>query len=165
MPHREGEDGRNVLLNEMNKPFAEYDLGDLVSWGTMLQLRDGVNAALETARNDKKIGKSLEARVTIVTREEKPPVDLSDLRAHFTEQWWADFFIVSRVDFVTDPALYDQAADTPLNGVRVAVAPAEGEKCQRCWKQLTAVGTVKEHPTLCPRCAAVVAGLPPVEEA
>ena len=96
MPHREGEDGRNVLLNEMNKPLRSTTWATWSPGGTMLQLRDGVNAALETARNDKKIGKSLEARVTIVTREEKPPVDLSDLRAHFTEQWWADFFIVSR---------------------------------------------------------------------
>ena len=118
----------------MNQPFQDYDLGDLVSWGTMLQLRDGVNAALEAARNEKKIGKSLEAHVTVVTREEKPPVDLSDLRQHFDPQWWADFFIVSGVDFVTDPALYDQASDTPLNGVRVLVSQARGEKCERCWK-------------------------------
>ena len=140
MPHRSYDDARNVVFNEMNKPFADYDLGDLVSWGTMSLLRSGVNAALESARNEKKIGKSLEAHVTIVTREEKPPVDLSDLQAHFDEQWWADFFIVSGADFVTDPVLYDQAAETPLNGVRVAVSKAKGEKCARCWKQQSRPG-------------------------
>ena len=160
MPHRAEEDARNVILNEMNQPFAEYDLGDMVSWGTMTLLRDGVNAALESARNEKKIGKSLEAHITIVTREEKPPVDLSDLKEHFGEQWWADFFIVSGVDFVTDPALYDQAAETPLNGVRVIVSEARGEKCERCWKHDTGVGSDSAHPTLCPRCAAVAAGFP-----
>ena len=159
MPHRAGEDPRNVVLNEMNQPFQEYDLGNLVSWAAMIQLRNGVNAALEAARNEKKIGKSLEAHVTIVTREEKPPVDLSDLQAHFTQQWWADFFIVSGVDFVTDPALYDQAADTPLNGVRVVVTEARGEKCQRCWKHHPLVGSHAKHPALCPRCAAVVEAL------
>ena len=160
MPHREGEDGRNVVLNEMNQPFQEYDLGDLVSWGTMIQLRDGVNAALEAARNEKKIGKSLEAHVSIVTGEEKPPVDLSDLREHFTQQWWADFFIVSGVDFVTDPTLYSQAAGTPLNGVRVVVSQAKGEKCERCWMHSPTVGADADHPTLCARCAAVVRKLP-----
>ena len=159
MPHRAGEDPRNVVLNEMNQPFQEYDLGNLVSWAAMIQLRNGVNAALEAARNEKKIGKSLEAHVTIVTREEKPPVDLSDLQEHFTQQWWADFFIVSGVDFVTDPALYDQAADTPLNGVRVVVTEARGEKCQRCWKHHPLVGSHAKHPALCPRCAAVVEAL------
>ncbi len=160
MPHREGEDGRNVVLNEMNQPFQEYDLGDLVSWGTMIQLRDGVNAALEAARNEKKIGKSLEAHVSIVTGEEKPPVDLSDLREHFTQQWWADFFIVSGVDFVTDPTLYSQAAGTPLNGVRVVVSQAKGEKCERCWMHSPTVGADADHPTLCARCAQVVRKLP-----
>ena len=28
MPHRQGDDGRNVVLNEMNKPFAAYALSD-----------------------------------------------------------------------------------------------------------------------------------------
>ena len=160
MPHRSGDDGRNVVFNDMNQPFADYDLGDLVSWGTLTLLRDGVNAALEAARNEKKIGKSLEAHVTVVTREEKPPVDLSHLQKHFDAQWWADFFIVSGVDFVTDPALYDQAADTQLNGVRVAVSEARGEKCARCWMHSPTVGADADHPTLCARCAAVVRKLP-----
>ena len=156
MPHRAGDDPRNVLLNQMNQPFTDYDLGSCTLWGTLILLRDGVNAALESARNDKRIGKSLEAHVTIVTREEKPPVDLSDFREHFPAQWWADFFIVSGVDFVTDAALYDQAADTRLNGVRVLVDQARGEKCERCWKHSEGVGEDHDHPTLCPRCAAVV---------
>ena len=160
MPHRAGDDPRNVVFNDMNQPFADYDLGDLVSWGTLTLLRDGVNAALEAARNEKKIGKSLEAHVTVVTREEKPPVDLSHLQKHFDAQWWADFFIVSGVDFVTDPALYDQAADTQLNGVRVAVSEARGEKCARCWMHSPTVGADADHPTLCARCAAVVRKLP-----
>ena len=50
-----------------------------------------------------------------------------------------------------------------MNVLKVDVEPAAGEKCQRCWKVLTAVGTVKEHPALCPRCAAVVAKLPAEE--
>ena len=87
-------------------------------------------------------------------------MDLSDLRKRFTQQWWADLFIVSGVDFVTDPALYDQAADTPLNGVRVLVSQAKGEKCERCWMHSPTVGADADHPTLCARCAAVVRKLP-----
>jgi isoleucyl-tRNA synthetase len=37
----------------------------------------------------------------------------------------------------------------------VAVVPAEGEKCQRCWKYLP-LGTDPEHPTLCETCAGIV---------
>ncbi len=157
MPHREGDDPRNVLLNEMNQPFTEYELQDMVSWALVIQLRDGVNAALEQARSEKKIGKSLEARVTLVQSKDSK-VDLSDAREHFKEAW-ADLFIVSGVAFSQDPALYEQGMDTRLAGWRVVVAPAEGKKCERCWKHHPLVGADKVHPTLCPRCAAVVSGM------
>ena len=37
-------------------------------------------------------------------------------------------------------------------GLTVKVAPAQGDKCQRCWKFLPGVGA----DGLCPRCAAVL---------
>ena len=40
--------------------------------------------------------------------------------------------------------------------LKVDVVEAKGEKCERCWKVLSSVGTVAEHPTLCKRCAEVV---------
>ncbi|MCI9215189.1 MAG: isoleucine--tRNA ligase [Oscillospiraceae bacterium] len=72
MPHRDGDDSRNVLLNEMNKPFAEYALGEdaMVAWDKLVKVRDTVNGALETARNEKKIGKSLEAKVDLTVPQE-----------------------------------------------------------------------------------------------
>ena len=35
MPHRDGDDPRNVVFNEMNKPFAEYalDADTMAEWG------------------------------------------------------------------------------------------------------------------------------------
>jgi len=45
----------------------------------------------------------------------------------------------------------------------VAVRPANGCKCGRCWKVLPAVGSNAKHPDLCPRCAQVVENLPVIE--
>ena len=45
----------------------------------------------------------------------------------------------------------------------VAVRPANGAKCLRCWKVLPTVGSDAGHPDLCPRCAAVVKKLPVIE--
>ena len=42
-------------------------------------------------------------------------------------------------------------------GVWVKVAPAGGEKCQRCWVYDDSVGTVDGHPTICGRCAGALA--------
>ena len=157
MPHREGDDPRNVVLNEMNQPFQDYDMGALVSWTALIQLRDGVNAALEAARNEKKIGKSLEAHITLVRAQDQAD-NLTALQEKFQDQW-ADLFIVSDVEVSDDPALYAQGSDTPIAGVRVLVSEANGDKCERCWKHHPLVGSDAKHPALCPRCAKVVAAL------
>ena len=67
--------------------------------------------------------------------------------AEMDSQELADLLIVSQVTVTAGEAL------------AVTVAPAEGTKCQRCWKVLTGVGTVAEHPELCRRCAAVVSAM------
>ena len=154
MPHRKGDDARNILFNEMNKPFAEYDLGDCVSWASLIQLRTGVNAALEAARAEKKIGKALEAHVVLVKGEGED--NLSALEAEFADKW-ADLFIVSDVEVSSDPALYAEAAETPIAGVRVLVSEAKGVKCPRCWKHSEAAHA---ETGLCPRCAEVVSKIP-----
>ncbi len=46
-----------------------------------------------------------------------------------------------------------------IGGDSVAVRPAAGAKCERCWKVLPEVGSVAAHPTLCRRCADAVAHL------
>ena len=157
MPHRACDDGRNVVFNEMNKPFADYALSEtgMMQWSVLNQLRDGVNAALEAARADKRIGKSLEAHITLVTEKPVAESALAETKARFESQW-ADLFIVSDVEVSDDAALYAQGAETPLAGVRVVVSEAKGAKCPRCWKHSTQSG----KDDLCPRCAAVAATLP-----
>ncbi len=159
MPHRTSDDARNVLFNDMNQPFQDYDLGAMVSWAELIQLRTGVNAALESARAEKKLGKSLEAHVVLVKDPDYRTDMLQHLQAKFADQW-ADLFIVSDVEVSEDSALYGQAAETPIAGVRALIQAAKGQKCERCWKQSLSVGSDGAHPTLCPRCAAVVAKLP-----
>ena len=134
MPHKAGDDGRNVLFNDMNKPFADYALtGDLSRWETARSLRDTVNAALETARADKKIGKSLEAAVALTCPDPAalPDTDLADL------------FIVSQIEV--------KQGDTA-----VEVKAAQGVKCPRCWK----FSASADAEGLCPRCAKVMSKLP-----
>ena len=52
-------------------------------------------------------------------------------------------------------AVYDfaeQGEATDLEGLRVQVSAAAGEKCVRCWHVLPDVNTHHEHPGLCGRC-------------
>ena len=140
MPHRQGDDGRNVVLNEMNEPFEEYALDEaaMKQWDKVIEVRTAVNAALEQARAEKKIGKSLEAKVAVTV-----PVE-DAFMLHLGQEYLADLFIVSQVEMEVDKEL------------TVDVFPAEGTKCPRCWKFHPLIGSHSKHPELCPRCAAVV---------
>jgi len=140
MPHKDSDDARNVVLNEMNKPFTDYALSaeEMAKWDRIIAVRDAVNGALEAARNEKKIGKSLEASVAVTVAAED--AFLAELDAAYV----ADLFIVSKAEITVGSEL------------SVAVSAAEGEKCARCWKNHPLVGSHAVHPTLCPRCAAVV---------
>lgn len=141
MPHRADQDARNVVLNEMNKPFADYALSEdeMAKWDKIIDVRTAVNGVLESARNEKKIGKSLEAAVALTVPAEDA------FLAEMDEEYLADLFIVSQVNVTVGEAL------------AVQVSEAKGEKCERCWKHHIKVGSDANHPTLCPRCAAVVA--------
>ena len=44
--------------------------------------------------------------------------------------------------------------------IRVVITPAGGEKCGRCWKILSEVGTHEVHKDLCGRCASAVGDAP-----
>jgi isoleucyl-tRNA synthetase len=70
-----------------------------------------------------------------------------------------------RFVFITSEArVHDLAAqpgagvETALPGLRVAVSPAAGQKCARCWHRRADVGADAQHPQLCGRCVTNVAG-------
>ena len=156
MPHRDSDDARNVILNCMNKPFTEYALSDeaLERWDKLISVRDDVNGVLEAARSSKRIGKSLEAAVTLhVGKEAKEQVDsISGMNL-------AELFIVSKCLITEDEELPAEAVTgqgTKNPGLSVAVVEAPGTKCPRCWMHSE---QADPETGLCPRCAAVVAKL------
>jgi isoleucyl-tRNA synthetase len=112
-------------------------------WVTLRAVRDDVLKALETARNNKLIGTSLEAQVSITAAE---PV-------HSLLQRYEDqlryLFIVSAVTLA-------QGSGNGTGGLHVEVKKADGLKCERCWNYSTHVGEDKEYPTVCERCSAVL---------
>ena len=160
MPHRSGDDGRNVVFNDMNQPFADYALDDkaMAKWDTVIRLRNDVNAVLETARADKKIGKALEACVTLHAGDDEAASALVETMGLNL----AELFIVSQC-VVSNAAPAEGSVTgqgTAFPGLTVEVAEAQGAKCERCWMQSTTVGADADHPTLCARCAQVVRNLP-----
>ena len=103
------------------------------------EVRPAVNKVLEDARNEKVIGKPLEASVTVT------------VSGALYEKLSAHTELLQKCCIVS--ALTLQKGDD----LSVAVSRAGGEKCERCWGYFTDLGTDPAHPTLCTRCAGAVA--------
>ena len=156
MPHRAEDDARNVVLNQMSKPYTEYALSadELAKWDQLVAIRGDVNNVLEAARAAKKIGKSLEAHVTLFAGD----ADSKEALDKINGMNLAELFIVSGCEIGEGEAAADATVGkgVALPGLTVEVTPAKGEKCQRCWCYHPEVDA---ETALCPRCAAVVAAL------
>lgn len=118
-------------------------------WDSFMELRDDVLKALETARNEKVIGKSLAASITLYPNNKTK--ELLDSVEENVQQ----LFIVSGLKIA---GLYEDAPEDAqvFDNVKIVVEPAEGETCDRCWVVTPTVGEDQDHPTLCTRCATVV---------
>ena len=136
------------VFNEMPKGKAGDETAEFMAkWERIRKIRDEVNKALENARNQKTIGKSLEAQVTLKADGE--------LYAFLKENEAVlePVFIVSKV-VLEQGAAAQTTAET--EGLEVTVSKAHGEKCERCWAYSDTVGKDEKHPTLCARCAAII---------
>jgi isoleucyl-tRNA synthetase len=68
-------------------------------------------------------------------------------------------FLASQVEVLDTPdALENADYRSQSDQVWVGVVKAEGEKCDRCWNYSPFVGKIIEHPTICERCRAALAG-------
>lgn len=147
MPHTKDEEKESVLFNEIPQKL-DIHIGEefLAKWDRIHQLRDEVNKALEQKRNEKMIGKSLEAKVIL---------HCSGELAAFANENCQDLvtaFIVSQVEISEGTGEFS----TQIEGLTITINKADGQKCERCWTYNTTVGQCEEHPTLCKRCADVL---------
>ena len=150
MPHRSTDDTRNVLLNQMPENFDTYALDDaaMEKWNVIMKLRQDVNGVLEKARADKRIGKALEAHVTLSTQDEALKASCADVNL-------AEICIVSSCTWDQPEDGAEVASGVSFPALTIGVSEAKGEKCPRCWMH----SLNADANGLCPRCAAVVAKL------
>ena len=153
MPHRAEDDARNVLLNVMNQPFDAYALSEdeLAKWDQLIRVRTDVNGVLEAARAEKRIGKPLEAAVTLRADDDAARAALDDVQSMNLPE----LLIVSQCLVGGDvPADAVTGTGTNFPGLHISVHNAPGTKCPRCWMHSE---QADPETGLCPRCAAVVA--------
>ena len=157
-----------------NQPLAD-------KWERIFKERGEVLKALEAARGAGIIGHSLDAEVVMFGAVGTKASPLGQLQA-VAPKMAEDILIVSQLAAQNgempsylweleearragksgmSAQVHDNGREAwayysePLDSV-IAVFKARGDKCERCWKYDTAIGSDRDHPAVCPRCAAVL---------
>jgi isoleucyl-tRNA synthetase len=142
------------------------DAKEQKKWNSLFIFRKLVLPELEKARQNKLIGKTLEAKLNWF-------VGAGDIDAVLTVRSdFQEILSVSQVNILPEnrklelfPArllfnpidrLPVDATTDPIDGRGTAIERADGQKCERCWHWETDVGSNPEHPTICARCVAAV---------
>ena len=110
-------------------------------WENLFGHREPALAQLEKARQEKLIGKALEARVTITAKS----ADLEIAQAH--AEPLRELINVSQLELVEE-----ENVESP----KYVVSKAAGAKCIRCWRWEETVGQHEAHPECCTRCVEAI---------
>jgi len=121
-------------------------------WGEMMVVRQQVNKALELAREQGALRGSLDAAVTLYAAPELAG-QLRSLGDELRFVLITSEAQVAALDEAPAGAMIAEGID-----LRVGVAPAAAEKCERCWHRREDVGDHDNHPTLCGRCITNIDG-------
>jgi isoleucyl-tRNA synthetase len=122
----------------------------LADWAQLLTIRETAMRSLEEARQQKHIGKALEAKLTL----ELPAEPLKIAQRY--EGGLKELLNVSQVKLVGSSG----------EEIRAITEAADGEKCIRCWNYRTDIGADPRWSTVCGRCAGALdeIGFPPLSE-
>ena len=147
MKHDSSRNTESPLFNDIpTEKYIDADEAFIAKWDRIHEIRTDVQKALEIARRDKVIGKPLEAKI-ILHADGELAAFLGEVKDALPE-----IFITSGVEIEGGEGEFKG----DVEGLSVSVSKADGEKCERCWKVSTTVGSCAEHPTLCAECAATM---------
>ena len=111
----------------------------------IIEIKELASKKLEEAREEKLIGQTLEAKVTVSANKENELYQIIKNNKNLIE----DVLIVSELELNEDSSKENEE-------IIIIISRAEGEKCERCWKYTKDVGIDKENPTICKRCSEVL---------
>ncbi len=121
-------------------------------WQKIKLVRDEVNKKIEQARNDKKIGGSLQAEVSIYADD----AFFNDLVSLGEELRFV--LLVSKAECKSLSEKSETAVAADVEGLFIDIKTSEAKKCERCWQYVPSVGTIAGHECVCARCVENIEG-------
>jgi isoleucyl-tRNA synthetase len=129
----------SVHLENMPK-VQEVNKDILKKWDLFFEIKDDVYKALEEARNEKLIGKGLEAKVLINVPSKYDEI-INELKPFLNQ-----LLIVSKIE-LTNELLPEYSS------IMVKVLKYEGHRCERCWNYFDEAEIIGD---ICTRCDQVI---------
>jgi len=125
------------------------------AWETLLLVRSEITKAIEPVRKSGGVGHPLDTHITLY---------MDDALAATLRSLNTDLRATCIVSALSTAPLADAPDNAhtaeEVSGLRILVAKAPGEKCERCWIYSEELGTDPGHPTICPRCTEVMQTMP-----
>ena len=146
MPKTENENTFSIMLEDYPKydeKLYDKELDD--KFKKIIEIKELASKKLEEAREEKLIGQTLEAKVTVSANKENELYKIIENNKNLIEE----VLIVSELELKEDSSIEKEE-------LSVNISRAEGEKCERCWKYTKDVGIDEENPTICKRCSEVL---------
>ncbi|WP_217520905.1 isoleucine--tRNA ligase [Vibrio metschnikovii] len=147
--------GQFVFTSEWYQGLVGLDESETFNnafWTDIQHVRGAVNKLLENARNEKVIGGSLQAQVTLFVDDALA----AKLKRLHNELRFVLLTSKAEVKSLSEKSALAQA--TEINGLWVEVSKVDAEKCERCWHHTDDVGTIAGHETICGRCVSNIDG-------
>ena len=136
-----------VFTEEWYQNLFELDADETMNndcWEKIKLIRDEVNKQLENKRNDKEIGGSLQAEVTLYCSDE-----IADALEKLEDE--LRFVLITSKAQVVRGQNSSDAVKSEMDGLSISVVPSQFQKCERCWHYVESVGHTR--PGICDRCA------------
>ena len=127
------------------------DEGLLAKYDFLLKVRGEINRALEEARKEKRLATAQEAAVILGTMDDQL---YAKLKAQASELKT----LAQVAELRVEPQPMGGQETQAIPGLHIAIKPAAGEKCVRCWFRYPGVGEDPNHPQVCARCRQVLEG-------
>ncbi len=147
-----GEQSDSIFIEQWYNNWPQLPKLDTQYWQQLQSIRDEVNKALETKRQQGVIGSALAAELSIYAKE-----DVIALLSRLGDEL-RFLFMTSSVKLLSLDEKPDDVEYIADQHIAVEVHASTYEKCARCWHRQADIGENPEHPELCSRCAGNLTG-------
>ncbi len=142
----------SIYLTEWFDIDFSMDDHEIDIYDSLYSIKPFVSRMIEEARNDNKVGSSLECKLDLICND-KLYQNINNISDELKF-----VFIVSECTLRLGNENDSYSIDKNPYKLSITISKSQNNKCERCWHLNETVGTIEDHPTICRRCSDNVYG-------